>query len=459
MADYDIEKAFANIENELLDSMMRNMKLHRAEETKEGYEWTQWQAVQLMALDEYKRKHKKEFEKIYAEINLKIRNAILTARAEGKTKQEQKILHAIRDGAEYQRASDKMIGEFFRLNDRKMEALIKATVKDMEKAEQAILRMHDDKVRKAIFNAQVYANSGAGTYEKAVDMAVKDYLYAGINCVRYKDGRQVNIKDYARMALRTANKRAYLAGEGEKRQEWGVHTVIMNKRGNPCPKCLPWVGRVLIDDVWSGGTAKEAESKGVPLMSHAMAAGLYHPNCKDSHTTYFEGVSTPPNKKWKRSELDEIKTKYTRQQKEQYARNQAEKYERLERYSLDAENKRQYVTRKMDWKNKVKSGIIEKNGDKIMMNLQLFAEKDIMSQDSGSLKKAIRKYQKRIEEHRYKISNPEDCYPEWKSYDIRRQEGLKKHWEKEIRVFRQSIDDRVEELKKRGDYDGTEIKQ
>ena len=41
------------------------------------------------------------------------------------------------------------------------------------------------------------------------------------------------------------------------RQEWGVSTVIMNKRGNPCPKCLPWVGKVLIDDVWSGGSRKE----------------------------------------------------------------------------------------------------------------------------------------------------------------------------------------------------------
>lgn len=39
--------------------------------------------------------------------------------------------------------------------------------------------MSNDKYRKAIFNAQVYANTGAGTYEKAVDMACKDMLNAG----------------------------------------------------------------------------------------------------------------------------------------------------------------------------------------------------------------------------------------------------------------------------------------
>lgn len=463
--EYDVRQAFADIENELLDSMMRNMKCHRAEEKKEGYEWAQWQAVQLKELDAYKRKYKKEFGSRFSEINRKIRNAILAARAEGKMAQEQEILKAVRDGAEYRRVSDKIAGEFFKVNDRKIDALVKATVQDMEKAEHAVLRMHEDKVRSAIFNAQVYANTGSGTYEKAVDMAVKDYLYAGINCVEYKNGRKVNIKDYADMALRTANKRAYLAGEGEKRKEWGVHTVIMNKRSSPCPLCLPWVGKILVDDVWSGGTRQEAERMGYPLMSHAVASGLYHPNCKDVHTTYFEGISTSPDSRWKQSELDRIKDEYGRQQKGQYAKNQAEKYSRLEEYALDDNNRKEYAHKKKKWEeqaglcqekveNLSRIGIIRIIGDKIMMNLQLFAEKDIQSQESASLKRSIRKFRKRIEEHEHKISHPEECFPKWNTYNIQRQEGLKKHWRKEIRNFKQSIADRIEELKKRGDYNG-----
>ena len=39
MPDYDISEAFARIENELISSMFRNFKRHRAEETKEGYNW------------------------------------------------------------------------------------------------------------------------------------------------------------------------------------------------------------------------------------------------------------------------------------------------------------------------------------------------------------------------------------------------------------------------------------
>lgn len=464
--DYDVKKAFAKIENELLESMMRNMERHRAEELAEGYQWEQWQAAQLRALDEYRKRHGKELGERYSLINQKMRAAILQSKAQGGMAQEKEILNAIMQGLVPKKTSEKMIGEFFRMNERKMDALLKAVENDMQKAERAILRKHEDEYRKVIFDAQVYANSGAGTYEKAVDMAMKDYAANGINCVEYSDGRRVNIKDYADMALRTACKRAYLAGEGEKRQEWGIHTVIMNKRGNPCPKCLPWVGKVLIDDVWSGGTSKEATKLGYPLMSTAMAAGLYHPRCKDSHTTYFEGISRPPEKKWTKKELAEIEQKYKKEQRKQYARNQAEKFARLESCSLDSENKKIYAARKREWlgkagmkkvDNTVKYGIIKKN--KITMNLQLFAEKDILKQESPSLKKAIRKYRKRIEEHEHKISSPADCIPEWQSYSIERQEGLKKHWKKEIKVFRQSIDDRVEELKKRGDYHGEEFKQ
>ena len=87
------------------------------------------------------------------------------------------------------------------------------------------------------------------------------------------------------------------------------------------------------------------------------------------------------------------------------------------------------------------------------MNLQFFAEKDIEKQNSSSLKRAIRKYRAQIEEHQAKLDDPLKFFPEWNNFDSRYQEGLKRHWNKEIRNFKQSIQDRIDELKKRGDYD------
>lgn len=344
--DYDITAAFQAIEDELIASMIRNMDRHRAEETKEGYEWSMWQAEQLKALEKYKRENQKKYGKQFQQINQEIEELIRQARVAGGMEQELKILKAIKNGFKgAKKVSRGVAAEFFRLNDRKLEALIEATTHDMERAETAILRKANDDYRKAIFNAQVYANTGAGTYEKAVDMATKDMLSRGLNCVVYANGARHTLADYADMALRTAGKRAYLQGEGEKRQEWGISTVIVNKRGNPCPKCLPFCGKVLIDDVWSGGKKSDGP---YPLMSTAIEYGLYHPRCRDSHTTYFPGISTADDT-WTRKELEGIKKENQREGRLQYASRQAGKYARLAKFSLDPENRKEYARRAREW--------------------------------------------------------------------------------------------------------------
>ena len=375
--EYDIGAALKAIEDELIASMIRNVDRHRAEETKEGYNWSMWQAEQLKALEKYKRENQKRYSKQFKSINGQIGELLYQARQTGNMQQEIQILKAIQRGYRFPNMPKKLFGlleemdgktfrqkasllvkrwkgkeaaqataEFFKLNDRKLEALIKATTHDMERAETAVLRMANDQYRKAIFNAQVYANSGAGTYEKAVDMATKDMLSRGLNCVEYANGARHTLADYADMAIRTASKRAYLQGEGEKRQDWGISTVIMAKRGNPCPKCLPFVGKVLIDDVWSGGKKTDGP---YPLMSKAIAKGLYHPRCKDSHTTYFPGISTADDT-WTEKELEAVGQANKKEAEQQYATRQVERFGRLEQYSLDNENREKYQRRKENWK-------------------------------------------------------------------------------------------------------------
>ena len=400
--DYDIEGAFAAIEDELISSMIRNMKRHRVEEVAEDKQWEMWQALQLKSLEEYKKKNQGKFTSWFSDINGQIDEVIKQANQTGQMEQELEILKAIKKGFKGARkASSTMQAEFFRLNERKLDALIKATKNDLLKAEYAILRRADDQYRKAIFNAQVYANSGAGTYEKAVDMATKDMLSAGLNCVEYANGARHTLKDYADMALRTASKRAYLQGEGVMRQSWGISTVIINKRGNACPKCLPFVGKVLIDDVWSGGKASDGP---YPLMSSAIAAGLYHPRCKDSHTTYFEGISTPPDDKYTKGEVQQIEEDYREEQKKQYAKRQVEKFGRLEKYSLDAESKEKYGAKAREW-NKIVSEnkplYFDENGDyKVKVNE--FSDR-VNEGISDALKEVARKGSQDRCEHMYLI--------------------------------------------------------
>lgn len=344
-SEYDIGAAFEAVENELIASMIRNMRRHKIEEIDEDKQWSMWQTEQLRALEKYRKENQERFGAKFKDINNRIEALISTARDEGDMEQEIAILEAIKKGFPARRVSPGASAEFFRLNQRKLEALIRATTSDMEKAETAVLRMANDQYRKIIFNAQVYANSGAGTYEKAVDMATKDFIAAGLNCVEYANGSRHTLADYADMAIRTASKRAYLQGEGQKRQEWGISTVIMNKRSNPCPKCLPFVGKILIDDVWSGGSAKDGP---YPLMSAAIAAGLYHPRCKDSHTTYFPELEDLDNE-YSKKDIEDIEEQNRKEARQQYAERQEKKYNRLASFSLDPENKSKYRAKEKEW--------------------------------------------------------------------------------------------------------------
>lgn len=346
MSDYNIKEAFERIENELIDSMMRNFSRHRAEETKEGYNWTQWQAEQLKSLEEYRKHNAKKFGKRFKTINSKVEEMIRTAKADGNASQEAEILEAVKDGFKApKKPSAHSTAEFFKVNDRKLDALIKSTTDDLKRAETAVLRMSNDKYRKAIFNAQVAMNTGAVTYEKAVDMACKDMLNAGLNCVEYKNGARHTLSDYADMAVKTANKRAYLRGEGEKRAEWGVSLVVVNSRQGGCPDCAKYIGKVFIDDVYSNGKKSDGN---YPLLSTAIKNGLFHPRCKDSTSTYYpelDDLDAPLSE----DEIKELDRQRGIEEKQQYAQRQAERFDRRAEYSLDEDNKRIAQTRADEW--------------------------------------------------------------------------------------------------------------
>lgn len=383
MSDYNIREAFEKIEDELIDSMMRNFSRHRAEETKEGYNWTQWQAEQLKSLEEYRKHNAKKFGKRFKTINGKVEEMIRTAKADGNASQEAEILEAVKEGFKApKKPSAHSTAEFFKVNGRKLDALIKSTTDDLKRAETAVLRMSNDKYRKAIFNAQVAMNTGAVTYEKAVDIACKDMLNAGLNCVEYKNGARHTLSDYADMAVKTANKRAYLRGEGEKRAEWGVSLVVVNSRQGGCPDCAKYIGKVFIDDVYSNGKKSDGN---YPLLSTAIKNGLFHPRCKDSTSTYYpelDDLDAPLSE----DEIKELDRQRGIEEKQQYAQRQAERFDRRAEYSLDEDNKRIAQTRADEWHDRANT--LEEKAKKAGNSLH---ESVAKSSKSGIIKEKSKK--------------------------------------------------------------------
>ena len=358
MADYDVSEALSKIEDMLISSMMRNLRHHLDLEKQEGISYTQWQAEQLAALADFRESTNTALGNYFKEFNERIGEALQRAYEAGGTEQETKILEALRKGWKRRPHTGQLSGSFFRINERRLNAYIASVKSDMERAEYALMRMADDQYRKAIFNAGVAYNTGAVTLPQAVDQATNDFLSRGLNCIEYRNGRRVNIDTYAEMAVRTSVTRSYLQGESAKRDEWGVNTVIVNRRGVACPKCLQYVGRVFYDDVY--GHVKPQDGK-YPLLSSAIAGGLYHPNCKDIHTTYFEGVSTPPEPLTKAEEQKAAEV-YDLEQRQRYNERQIRKYKRLSEWTNDPQEKQKYSARLSGWQ-KLNADFVEEHGD------------------------------------------------------------------------------------------------
>lgn len=349
--DYDVSKAFKRIENRLIDSMMRNLSHHRAEELAEGYNWAQWQILQLAELEKYRKTNPAIFAGDFVEINARTKDALNTMYQDAATAEEARILKQVTKGNIDVPAQGAVESSFFGINEGRFVHMVQATEADFARGEWSMLRQANDTYRKTIFDAQMYAANGA-TYEQAVDMATKDFLKQGIQCITYKNGARHTMQDYASMALRTGQKRAYLMGEGDVHDKYGIHTVRVNKRLNACPLCVGWLGKVLIDDVYAGGTAQEAIEAGVPLLSEAMDQGFLHPNCKDIYSLYIEGVSKPADP-WTKEEIQEITDKYNVEEAAKHAEDMAESYDRMAKYSLDDTNKARYQARADEWQNRL----------------------------------------------------------------------------------------------------------
>lgn len=342
MKNYDISKIYQEMELHLISSMKRNLSRHMKEEIKEGFNWEQWQAIKLKELKRYQRENANIIGTYTNPISDDVKKLLKEQFREGNKKAQQEFRKVLKKGYKYDKKLNK---SFFGINDRKVSNLINDVNNDLKIANQAALRMVNDEYRQVIHKATMFAANGVMTEKQTLDIAIKDFLNKGINCVEYKNGRRVNIASYAKMAIRTANQRAQLQGEGEFRKKIGNPLVFISKHGTACELCQLWEGKVLIDDVYSGGTK---ENGNYPLLSDAMNQGLYHPNCEHGLSTYYpelEDIEFNEN-----GPTEETLKQY--QDDLNYYNLQIQRFKRLETGSLDEQNINQYKDKLKQWKQK-----------------------------------------------------------------------------------------------------------
>lgn len=290
MDERELSEIFEAIERELIANLKRNMLRHKSWEKAFGFEWPAWQAQKLKEMERFRRENKAIMEKYSSLISSETQKMLLEQYSEGEKKAREELLS---DSGLFTEVSD---DSFFGIFDEKIESLIEEVQGKETTAEKSALRMMDDVYRQTILKADFAVQTGSMTVQQAVELAVKDFARQGINCIEYKDGRRVNIADYAYMALQTSNTRAGLYGGAKQRALLGIDTVSVSQYHACSPTCQPWQGKVYIDDVYGvfdgeiyGNKGKSKSGKWYLLLSVAVDAGLFHPHCRHTLTSYREG--------------------------------------------------------------------------------------------------------------------------------------------------------------------------
>lgn len=339
----NIEEKFRIIEQEILSSLFRNLDKHIRDEIETGMSYQIWQEQQLLSLTAFSKRNLENYTPIFNDINKDIEDYVLAAYKKGEAKTRLEIINA---GIE-SKNTPAMTFMFNKLNEEKLQVLIKEIVDDFRKAESSVLRNVDDEYRRIISTSQLYLNSGAGNLREAIDLSTKSFLSRGIGAIQYSNGNIVGISAYSNMALRTADTRANLIAAGKVRDEYGLNLVYVHSRGVACPKCLQFINKVYNDDVYSVNTNFDER---YPKLSQAISGGLYHPNCKDSHSTYYRDLELPKDL----DDLSKLEAKriYNLQQEQRYNERNIRKFKRLEDGSLYEPNKNKYKILKSKWQER-----------------------------------------------------------------------------------------------------------
>ena len=337
----DIAKIFEEIELRLISSLKRNLKRHKAEEQRYGFEWSAWQAEKLKNMENFRRENLDIMNEYVDVIDDQTRQLMTEQFQEGQQQ-------AQRSAQEF---SDEPITpipdkHFFGVNEKKMAKLMEDVTTLEKTAETAALRMTDDIYRQTLNRVQLAMGTGSMTLNEAIDLATRDFLDKGINCIVYADGKRVNIADYVRMALRTTSTRAALQGAAKRFAELGYDTVLVSQYGGCSKTCEPWQGQVYIDDVFTVWEGEKDEFQGKSnycgewfwLLSYAVKNGLFHPNCRHTMTQYIHGRTQIPEP----IPAEKIKEQRELEQKQRAMERKVRKLKRFAAGTCDPDTAKEY---------------------------------------------------------------------------------------------------------------------
>lgn len=166
---------------------------------------------------------------------------------------------------------------------------------------QGVLRATLDMYRRTVASVSAATVVGAVERRTAAQEAITRLAGAGIGGFVDRAGRSWQLASYVEMATRTTVQRAMTEAHTQALSRNGHDLVIVSDAPHECHRCRPWEQKILsISDGGAHDLVLPSLATGEPVTVHvtgslreAKAAGLYHPNCRHSHSAYLPGVTKP----------------------------------------------------------------------------------------------------------------------------------------------------------------------
>ncbi|MFV0558880.1 MAG: phage minor capsid protein [Enterococcus sp.] len=344
---------------------------------------------------------------------------------------------------------------------------------------------------------------GAEVPNKALAETVYKWRKQGLTVLRDKSGREWNLGTYAKTVIDNSTYRSFQKLRDTAAKDNNIDTFVMSSHTASRPACAHIQGG-LVTTRRKSFTEKGERFESLYNHDYGKPSGTFGINCHHMKWIYIPVVNTnnqpqfDPEEAMENHKIEQKQRALERKVREnKQLQSIAEKlgdeegatayknnvrkyqsalrkhvsdhdflhreYDREKVHAISEGTRKKYAsqeTKKVSKERlrevrddaKIKSNLNNRNNH-IELDLQMFAEKDIKNQSTSSLQKAIRKYNKQISIHEEKVANPTKFVDNWDSRHPGYKVGIIKHWNKEIANFKQSIENRKEELKRREDSD------
>ncbi|MFJ6566232.1 phage minor capsid protein [Streptomyces sp. NPDC091292] len=245
-----------------------------------------------------------------------------------------------------------------------VDQLAAALVQETGATHQRILRQGLDVYRQVIAEATSAPLLGATTRREAAGRALARFAGKGVTGFVDRAGRAWNLTSYAEMATRSALGRAAVDAHTDRMAASGIDLVIVSDAPEKCARCKPWEGKVLRREGPSGAGIVEVEHatedgrmvrvRVAGSLLEARAAGLLHPNCRHSVSSYLPGVTRAlPSK------VDRTRATYEQSQQQRYFERQVRRWKREAAGAMDEKKKAQANARVRAYQGRIRELVAE----------------------------------------------------------------------------------------------------